>query len=82
VPKGQTRPAIDPVVIAQSVVSSQNASYNLSMTQSFLSLAVFWIRMVKTIMPKNKRVYSYMEKNTNSKTHFDMQIHCLTTLVA
>lgn len=81
-PKGQTRPAIDPVVIAQSLVSSQNASYNLSMTQSFLSLAVCGEEGWKQSLAKEQTcVYSYMENNTNSKTHFDMQIYCLPALV-
>lgn len=82
-PKGQTRPAIDPVVIAQSLVSSQNASYNLSMTQSFLSLAVCGEEGWKQSRAKEQTcVYSYMEKNTSNKTHFDMQIYCLLSLTA
>ncbi len=82
-PKGQTRPAIDPVVIAQSMVSSQNASYNLSVTQSFHSLAVCGEEGRKQSRAKEQTcVYSYMEKNISSKIHFDMQIFCLSALIA
>lgn len=77
-PKGQTRPAIDPVVIAQSLASSQNAFYNLSMTQSCLSSVVCKKRMKIVTCQRTNSILFHIRRGTLvTKTHFDMQIHKL-----